>query len=98
MLGIFSHPEHIGYLVGSFKGRGTSGTIVGLTLVGSIVLFGNATRTMKTALVVMYTVLNLLHWIAAIPPTSLSWHIDFSISGPEVLQNLIYTTGLWTAI
>lgn len=49
---LFFHPEHIDYMVGSFTGRGTSGTIGGLMLVGSIVLFENATWTMNTALAV----------------------------------------------
>ncbi|KAF2624039.1 ArgJ-domain-containing protein [Macroventuria anomochaeta] len=95
---LYFHPEYIDYTVSSFTGRGLSGTVGGLTLVGSIVLFGNAVWTIKAALAVTYTVLNLLYWIAAILPTRLSWHVDFDITPPEIIPNPTFTRSLWTAI
>jgi hypothetical protein len=98
---LYFHPEHIDYPVSSFLGRGLSGTVGGPTLVGSIVLFGYAVWTIKPALAVTYTVLNLLYWIAAILPMRLSWHLDLDIRTLRItrhdtfiqcLRTTIYTT------
>lgn len=88
---LYFHPEYIDYAVSSFTGRGLSGTVGGLTLVGSIVLFGNAVWTMKAALAVTYTVLNLLYWIAAILPLRLSWHMDLVVSSSAIVQHETFT-------
>ena len=95
---LYWRSDTIDYAVSSFTGRGLSGTVGGLTLVGSIVLFGNAVWTMKAALAVTYTVLNLLYWIAAILPLRLSWHIDLEIDPPQITKHDTYTECLWTAI
>jgi hypothetical protein len=95
---LYFHPEYIDYAVSSFTGRGLSGTVGGLTLVGSIVLFGNAVWTIKAALAVTYTVLNLLYWIAAILPVQLPWHIDLVISPPQITEHSTFTQCLWTTI
>ncbi|RYN41856.1 hypothetical protein AA0113_g4506 [Alternaria arborescens] len=95
---LYFHPEYIDYAVSSFTGRGLSGTVGGLTLVGSIVLFGNAVWALKAALAVTYTVLNLLYWVAAILPVRLSWHIDLTVSQPEIIEDHSFTQCLWTTI
>jgi hypothetical protein len=95
---LYFHPEYIYYTVSSFELRGLSGIVGGLTLVGSIVLFGNAVWTIKAALAVTYTVLNLLYWIAAILPVRLSWHIDLILSPPEVTKHATFTECVWTTI
>jgi len=95
---LYFHPDKIDYAVSSFTGRGLSGTVGGLTLVGSIVLFGNAVWTMKAALAVTYTVLNLCYWIAAILPLRLSWHIDLEIDPPQIIEHETYTRCVWTTI
>jgi len=95
---LYFHPDNIDYAVSSFTGRGLSGTVGGLTLVGSIALFGNAVWTMKAALAVTYTVLNLLYWIAAILPLHLSWHIDLEIDPPHITEHRSFTQCLWTTI
>ena len=95
---LYFHPEHIDYVVKSPPGRGLSGTVGGITLVGSIVLFGNAVWTMKTALAVTYTILNLLYWVAAILPVRLSWHIDLIINQTQVTEHAEFIHCLWTTI
>ena len=95
---LYFHPVHIEYMVSSFVGRGLSGTIGGITLVCSIILFGNALWTIKAALAVTYTVLNLLYWIAAILPTRLVWQMDFSLSPPQITHQNAFIQCLWTAI
>jgi len=95
---LYFHPENIEYAVSSFTGRGLSGTVGGLTLVGSIVLFGNAVWTMKAALAVTYTVLNLLYWIAAILPVRLSWHMDLVVELSETKHHEHFTDCLWYII
>jgi hypothetical protein len=95
---LYFHPEYIDYAVSSFTGRGLSGTVGGLTLVGSIVLLGNAVWTIKAALAVTYTVLNLLYWVAAILPVRLPWHIDLVISSPQITEHPTFIQGLYTAI
>jgi hypothetical protein len=95
---LYFHPEYIDYVVSSFTGRGLSGTVGGLTPVGSIVMFGNAVWTIKAALAVTYTVLNLLYWVAAILPVRLSWHIDPFISPPHITEHSTFTQCLWTTI
>lgn len=96
---LYFHPNHIDYMVSSFTGRGLSGTVGGIALVGSIVLFGSAVWTIKAALAVTYTVLNLLYWIAAIPPVCLSWHIDLVVSPPHITaHNDSLARCLWTTI
>jgi len=95
---LYFHPENIEYNVSSFTGRGLSGTVGGLTLVGSIVLFGNAVWTMKAALAVTYTVLNLSYWIAAILPVRLSWHMDLVVGLSEITHYESFTECLWKTI
>jgi len=95
---IYFHPEYIDYTVKSPLSRGLSGIVGGLTLVGSIVLFGNAVWTMKAALAVTYTVLNLSYWIAAILPVSFSSHIDLVAGKPQIIESNTFTQCLWTAI
>jgi hypothetical protein len=95
---LYFHPEHIDYAVSSFAGRGLSSTVGGLTLVGFIVLFGNAVWTIKAALAVIYTVLNLLYCVAAILPVRLSWHIDLILSLPQITHHDTFTRCLWTTI
>jgi hypothetical protein len=85
------------YMLGSYTARGVSGIAGGLTLVGSLVLFSNATWTIKAALVVAYTVLNLLYWLAAICPTSWSWHLDYIVE-TELIEHDTYVLALWTAV
>lgn len=94
---LYFHPSQISYLVGSYSGRGLSGIAGGMMLVGSLVLFSNATWTIKAALVVAYTVLNLLYWLAAIIPAKWSWHFDIEME-EEIIHNDTYTTALWAAI
>jgi hypothetical protein len=94
---LYWHPIRISYFVGSYSGRGLSGIAGGMMLVGSLVLFSNATWTIKAALVVAYTVLNLFYWLAAIIPAKWSWHFDLEME-EEILHNTTYTTALWAAI
>lgn len=94
---LYWHPSRISYLVGSYSGRGLSGIAGGMMLVGSLVLFSNATWTIKAALVVAYTVLDLLYWLAAIIPAKWSWHFDFEME-EKIIHNDTYPTALWAAI
>ncbi|KAH4002087.1 hypothetical protein HBI26_031140 [Parastagonospora nodorum] len=95
---LYFHPVHIEYTVSSFVGRGLSGIVGGITLVCSIILFGNAVWTIKAALAVTYTALNLLYWIAAILPARLSWHMDFDLSPPQITHHYNFAQFLWSAI
>jgi len=94
---LYFHPERPEYLADSFQGRTVSGIVGGTTLVGSIILFGNAQWTLKAALVVTYTILNLLYWMAAILPARNSWYLNFKVE-EEVIKNDTYTKGVWSAI
>ena len=95
---LYFHPDSIDYAVSSFTGRGLSGTVGGLTLVGFIVLLGNAVWTLKAALAVTYTVLNLWYWITAILPVRWSWHLDFDVSKPHIIKHDTFEECLWTTI
>jgi hypothetical protein len=94
---LYFHPDGINYTLSSYSGRGISGIAGGMMLVGSLVLFSNATWTIKAALVIAYTVLNLLYWLAAIFPARWSWHMDFEVK-EELIQNSTFTQGLWSAM
>ncbi|OAL04242.1 hypothetical protein IQ06DRAFT_95808 [Phaeosphaeriaceae sp. SRC1lsM3a] len=94
---LYWHPSQVTYLVGSYSGRGVGGIAGGMMLVGSLVLFSNAMWTTKAALVVAYTVLNLLYWLAAIIPPSYSWHFELEMK-EELILNKTYTKALWAAI
>ncbi|KAF2827040.1 hypothetical protein CC86DRAFT_292075 [Ophiobolus disseminans] len=96
MLYTFPHPPR--YLVGSYSARGLGGIAGGITLVSSLVLYSNATWTMKAALVVAYTVLNLLYWLAAILPPHWSWHLDFKVEEKERIENQTFSSALWSAM
>jgi hypothetical protein len=86
------------YMLGSYTSRGVSGIAGGVTLVGSLVLFSNATLTIKAALVVVYTILNLLYWLTAICPSPWSWHLDFIVETELFDHNDNYTQAVWTAM
>jgi hypothetical protein len=94
---LYFHTTNIEYLLSSYTGRGVSGIAGGMTLVASLVLFSNATWTIKAALVVAYTILNLLYWLAAILPARWSWHMPFEVE-EQTFEHRNYTTALWTAI
>jgi hypothetical protein len=94
---LYFQPDQIKYTLSSYSGRGISGIAGGMMLVGSLVLFSNATWTIKAALVVAYTILNLLYWLAAILPARWSWHMDFQVK-EELIQNRTFPQGLWSAM
>jgi hypothetical protein len=85
-------------MLSSYSGRGISGIAGGITLVVSLLLFSNATWSIKVALVVTYTILNLLYWLASILPLSWSWHLGFEIKEEKPILNNTYTRALWSAI
>ena len=39
-----------------------------------------------------------MYWIAAILPVRLSWHIDLTVSQPEIIEQDSFTQCLWTTI
>jgi hypothetical protein len=85
------------YLVSLYTGQGLSGVVGGLTLVASITLFGNATWTMKAALLATYTTLNIVYWLVTLCPPRWTWR--FNVEVEETLhENMTFTTALWTAI
>lgn len=95
---LFFHQSWINYLVSSYSGRGISGVVGGLTLVGSIVLFGNATWPMKAALVATYAALNLLYWLATLCPPTWYWTLGFAVKHRAVTPHATYTAALFRAI
>jgi hypothetical protein len=94
---LYWYPQQPRYMLGSYTSRGVSGIAGGIMLVGSLVLFSNATWTIKAALVVAYTVLNLSYWLAAICPSPWSWHLDFVVE-TQLFDHETYTQSLWTAM
>lgn len=95
---LYFDPIPIRYSLSSAALRTLTGVVPGLTLVCSIVLFGNATWPMKAALIVVYAVLNLLYWVATIFPPSYSWHVNYSIETESKHDNATFSKMVWTAV
>jgi hypothetical protein len=58
---LYFSPERPQYFVSGCPGQGLSGVVGGSTLVASIVLFGDATWTIKAGLLGTYTALNIVY-------------------------------------
>jgi hypothetical protein len=94
---LYFAPNRPMYLISSYTGQGLSGVVGGLTLVASIALFGNATWTIKAALLATYTTLNIVYWVVTLCPPRWTWH--FNVEVEETLhENDTFTTAVWTAI
>lgn len=91
----------VNYLLKGLQVRTLSGVVPGLTLICSIVLFGNATWTMKLSLIITYAVLNLLYWIAVIFSPDWTWHINLD-KNPDLQANpdfnMTFTNAIWFVI
>ncbi|KAJ4345057.1 hypothetical protein N0V95_005966 [Ascochyta clinopodiicola] len=96
-LALYFASERPVYLVSSYTGQGLSGVVGGLTLVASIVLFGNATWTIKAALLATYTALNIVYWLVTLCPPQWTWRFNVEVEETPY-ENMTFTTALWTAI
>lgn len=96
-LALYFASERPVYLVSSYTGQGLSGVVGGLTLVASIVLFGNATWTIKAALLATYTALNIVYWLVTLCPPQWTWRFNVEVEETPH-ENMTFTTALWTAI
>jgi hypothetical protein len=99
---LYFAPDRPIYAVESYIGIGLGGIVGGLTLIVSIILFGNCSWTMQAAISVTYTVLNVLYWFAAvlsIRNPRAAWDFScFIVEEPKSTPNPTYTKALAQAI
>ncbi|PGH12251.1 hypothetical protein AJ79_04431 [Helicocarpus griseus UAMH5409] len=95
---LYFTPTKPKYMMNWHSGRGISGFVGGLTLMTAIVLFGNASWTMQLALVVTYSALNALYWIATVLPQEWAWDFNFVVEELYQSRHGSFLQTVWVAL